>query len=138
VEGEVNEGTTDEDTQVLADITDVETEHVGQDEEEDTNGSELDQNGDDLQNDLLDFHDGLEDVRGTSVNQVTDHDGCDENGEQAVGCEGVDDIDGDQRLEHLHDNVGDVGRLALFECFLVIFRNVERFNTRLRHKGAPD
>jgi hypothetical protein len=57
VNGHVNEGSTDEHAEVLADIRNVEFEEVGQDQEEHSDGRQLDQERDDLHHNLLNLPD---------------------------------------------------------------------------------
>lgn len=73
--GHVDDGAADEHAEILPDVFNVEGEEVGQDEEEDANGRELDEEGDDGHDDLLDFADGAQNRGVGTFDKTADHDG---------------------------------------------------------------
>lgn len=95
VDGHVDDGAADEHAEVLSDVFDVEREEVREDEEEDTDGRQLDQEGDDLHDNLLDLRDGAEKRGVRSLDQGSDDDGRNKDCEKLVVGQRADHVVGD-------------------------------------------
>lgn len=127
----------DQDTQVLGDAGDVEPEEVGQDEEEDTDGRNLDQPGDDNCNDLLNLLDDLEDWR-VWLEEISNDDGGDEDGQKTIVGQRTEDILRNEGLKHLLHNIVNLGGTSLLDHLLVVLvGDLAIFFSHDLHKTNP-
>ena len=127
----------DQDAEIDADFCNVETEEVWHDEEEDTNWCKVDEHSDNLHDDLLNFL-NCTDQGAAGLDAVAQHDGGDKYSEQRVGSHSVDDVIGDQRVEHVNDDIVNFKSLALVDGFLVSFVDLQLVTANNSHELRPD
>ena len=114
----------DQDAKIDADFRDVKTEQVGHDQEEDTNRCEINQHRNDLHDDLLDFLNRA-DQRAAGLDTVPEHHSSDENCQKRIRSHGINDIVGDQRVEHVDNDFVNLEGLAFVDGFLVSFVDLQ-------------
>lgn len=132
-----SQGTRNQYTKVHADLADIEAEQIRQDEEEDTDGRHVDQDGDDSHDDDLDLFDCAHQCA-AGLEHVAEHAADDDDGEQAVCGQGVDNVLRHKRVEHVDDYVMDLDVFTLFEVLFVLGVDAELVVADSFHELRPD
>lgn len=128
----------DQDAQVQSNFSNIETEQIGHDEEEDTNRRKIDEYSDDAHDDNFNLFDCAHE-RAARFDDIADDYCGDEDGEQAVCRKSVDDVLRDERFEHVHHNGVDGDVFALFNHLFIIFVcDFELIAADWLHEFGPD
>jgi len=103
----------------------------------DSDGCKMDEGRDYCCNYLFDFIYGAEERGVGAFDEIAHDDTTYENGEEAVGGKGVNDVVGNERLEHIDDDVVDGYCLTILYGILVVFGDEKRFASDGNHELRP-